>query len=88
MQSYRVATLQQLSQVIDQYPHRRLKTVTIIAGFNDHREQARTFVREWSVLLQKIFQKFNLLQIIAPKTVCTSKNILMNQKIDLLNRAL
>ena len=86
--SYRGATLQQLSQVIDQYPRRRLKTVTIIAGFNDHREQARTFVSDWSVLLQKIIQKFNPLQIIASKTVCTSKNILINQKVALLNHAL
>ena len=38
--SYRGASLLELSNLIQQYPQRKIKTLIIVAGFNDHRDTA------------------------------------------------
>ena len=36
--SYRGASLLELCNLIQQYPQRKINTLTIVAGFNDHRD--------------------------------------------------
>ena len=64
--SYRGANLIDLFHVVEQYPTLNLNTVTLIAGFNDHRIYSSHFVICYQALIQLIIYKFQPNAIIAP----------------------
>ena len=85
--SYRGDSLLELCNLIQQYPQRKINTLIIVAGFNDHRDAA-TFTDNWKFLIQLVYLKFQPRNLIIPKTIATSNNQTVNRKIDQLNFAL
>ncbi len=79
--AYRGATLLDLCNVLNLYPTQKLETVVVIAGFNDHRLSPSVFVEHWKYLIQIILVKFSPSNLIVPKTIHTSRNISINNKI-------
>ena len=86
--SYRGASLLELCNLVEQYPYRQINTLTIVAGFNNHRDSASSFVDNWKFLIQLVYLKFNPSNLIIPKTIGTSNNHFINRKIEKLNLAL
>ena len=86
--SYRGASLLELCNLIQQYPQRKINTLIIVAGFNDHRDAATTFTDNWKFLIQLVYLKFQPRNLIIPKTIATSNNQTVNRKINQLNFAL
>ena len=86
--SHRGAKLLDLCDVINQYPNQKLNTVIKISGFNDHRSRIETFRKHWKLLIQLIFVKFSLNNLVVPQLIPTSCNRLINKKISALNYAL
>ena len=86
--SYRGANLADLTNVVSQYPPLNIHTVTLIAGFNDHRVPSENFIFCYRALLDLIKYKFQPRILIAPKIIATSNNSSINQKIHSLNWAL
>ena len=85
--SYRGASLLELCNLIQQYPQREINTLIIVAGFNDHRDTACSFIENWRFLIQLAYLKFQPRHLIIPKTISTSNNQSINRKIDQLNLA-
>ena len=86
--SYRGASLLELCNLVERYPTRKINTLTIIAGFNDHRDTVSSFIDNWKFLIQLVYLKFNPSNLIIPKTISTSNNHFINRKIEKLNFAL
>ena len=85
VRSYRGASLLELCNLVEQYPYRQINTLTIVAGFNDHRDSASSFVDNWKFLIQLVYLKFNPSNLIIPKTIGTYNNHFINRKIEKLN---
>ena len=79
--SYRGANLIDLFKVVEQYPPLNLNTVTLIAGFNDHRIYSSHFVICYQALIQLIVYKFQPKVIIAPKVIDSTNNPVINKHI-------
>ena len=86
--SYRGANLIDLFKVVEQYPPLNLNTVTLIAGFNDHRIYSSHFVICYQALIQLIVYKFQPKVIIAPKVIDSTNNPVINKSIYFHNCAL
>ena len=86
--SYRGATLADLFAVVGQYPPLNLNTVTLVAGFNDHRLDSIHFVICYQALLELICYKFQPHHIIAPKVIPSTNNPRINKKLYFHNCAL
>ena len=86
--SYRGANLIDLFHVVEQYPPLNLNTVTLIAGFNDHRIYSSHFVICYQALIQLIIYKFQPNAIIAPHVIGSTYNAIINKHIYSHNCAL
>ena len=86
--SCRGVSLLQLCNLITQYPQRKINTLIIVAGFNNHREAATTFTDNWKFLIQLVYLKFQPRHPNISKTIATSNNQSVNRKIDQLIFAL
>ena len=85
--SYRGASLPELCNLIQQNPQRKIKTLIIVAGFDDHRDTASTFTKNWRIMIRLAYLKFQSRHLIIPRTISTSNNQSVNRKIDQLNIA-
>ena len=88
IRSYRDANLSERSQIIVRYPHQQLNTVTVIAGFNDHRKSPAIFVENGKYFIQLIYWNFNPSTAIIPKTDAIANASTTNRRIYWLNFAL
>ena len=86
--SYRGANLIDLFNVVNQYPPLNLRSVCIVAGFNDHHYSCSHFIECYRVLLDIICYKFQPRIVVSPKINATSNNKLVNRKIYFMNLAL
>ena len=86
--SYRGANLIDLFNVVNQYPPLNLRSVCIVAGFNDHHYSCSHFIECYRVLLDIICCKFQPRIVVSPKIIATSNNKLVNRKIYFMNLAL
>ena len=85
--SYRGVRISDL-KVIQQYPPLNINTVSIIAGFIDHRNYPEDFAENYRLLIQLLIYKFNPKSIICPEIIASSRFSLINTKIFYLNQAL
>ena len=83
--SYRGATLADLHHTLKFYNPKKLHCVTIIAGFNDNQASRHEIAARWQQLIDLIIEKFNPKFLIIPKTIATTNNPQLNQKVDLIN---
>lgn len=86
--SYRGATLTDLYKVVSSYTCKKLQSVTIIAGFNDHRLHTSEVTAAWYNLITLVFRKFNPDILIVPKTIASANNHRINRKIFEFNHQL
>ena len=86
--SYRGANLIDLSNAVNQYRPLNLRSVCIVAGFNDHHYSCSHFIECYQVLLDIICYKLQPLIVVSPKIIATSNNELVNRKIYFMNLAL
>ena len=81
IQSFRGAALVDLHDTLKHYESKKLESVTVIAGFNDHRANRHEIVYRWQKLIEIIVDKFNPKSLIIPKTIGTALNSHINNKI-------
>ena len=86
--SFRGATLVDLHETLKHYESKKLESVTVIAGFNDHRANRHEIVYRWQKLIELIVEKFNPKSLIIPKTIGTALNSHINNKIHMFNSVL
>ena len=77
---YRGATLIDIYKAVGKYAEKKLKSVTIIAGFNDHRSPPNVVINAWKYSLNCIFQKIKPDVLILPKTIISADKHHVNQK--------
>ena len=86
--SFRGATLADLCDTLQYYAPKKLNCVTIIAGFNDNQVHPQQVSSLWKRLINLIINKFNPNHLLIPKTIATSNNRQINQRISVLNNVL
>ena len=86
--SYRGAKIQDLFEVVLQYPPLDLHSVTLIGGFNDHSTQSAYFLIIYQALIDLIKYKFKPRVILAPKIIECCHNNVINKKLYSLNLSL
>ena len=86
--SFRGATLIDLHETLKYYELKKIESVTVIAGFNDHRANRHEIVYRWQKLIELIVEKFNPKSLIIPKTIGTAQNSSINNKINMFNSVL
>ena len=84
--SYRRTNLLDLCKVVENYAPNKLKSVTILAGFNDQRSAPNVVTSSWKYLLNAIFENFNPGVPIIPKTIDFANNHLVKEKNFYVNR--
>ena len=86
--SYRGANLIDFLNVVNQYPPLNLRSVCIVAGFNDHHYSCSHFIECCQVLLDIICYQFQPLIDVSHKIIASPDNKLVNRKIYYINWAL
>ena len=85
--SYCGANLIDLFNVVNQYPPLILRSVCIVAGFNEHHNSLSHSIECYRVLFDIICYKFQPLIVVSPKIIATLNNKLVNRKIYFMNFA-
>ena len=86
--SYRGGTLHDLFETVLQYRPKRLKTVTIVAGYNDNRLNPQELEQQWKNLNNLVTNKFQTKTLIISKTIQNCNNSEVNRKIPIHNHVL
>ena len=79
--SYRGATLHDLFETVLQNRPKRLKKLTIVAGYNDNRMHPQELDQQWKNLINLVTNKFQPKTLVIPKTI-QNNSVLFN----LINR--
>ena len=82
MHSFRGTILDHLTRDLQEYRPKKLHTVTVIAGFNDHEACSNDFSKYRRRLINTIIDKFQPLFIFVSKTVGSAINRFISIQIN------
>ena len=82
IRSYRGASLIELFNVVNKYPALNLKSVYIVAVFNDHHYSCSHFIESYRVSLDIICYKSQPFIGLSPRKIAILNNKLVNRKLN------